>query len=130
MIYLADVRDWIKTFNVAENYYIGKLDAKKEKSIGVYQRQLSESPQALGGLTNKKVEAKGVSVLIHWNSNAAETERAAAGLFEALRSVDNVTIAGKAVYYVEIAVNEPIDVGMDDGGIYERVIWLNLYYER
>ena len=27
-------------------------------------------------------------------------------------------------------VPEPVDVGTDDKGIYERVIWFDIYYER
>ena len=33
MLGLADIKDWLKTFNAAKNYYVGKLDNKKESSI-------------------------------------------------------------------------------------------------
>ena len=33
MLYLANVRDYIKTISSANNYYIGKLDNKKDKSV-------------------------------------------------------------------------------------------------
>ena len=39
MIYLSNVRDWLKTLISADFYYIGKLDVKNDKSIGVYQRK-------------------------------------------------------------------------------------------
>lgn len=39
VLYLKDIKDWLKTFNVAEHYYIGKLDNKQDKSLGVYQRK-------------------------------------------------------------------------------------------
>lgn len=35
MIYLADIRNWLKGFNIADYYYSGKLDANKEKAICV-----------------------------------------------------------------------------------------------
>ena len=41
MIYLADIRNWLKGFNIAEYYYSGKLDANKEKAICVYQSKSS-----------------------------------------------------------------------------------------
>ena len=38
MLGLADIRNWLKTLeNKADNYYIGKLDNKNNKSIGLYQ---------------------------------------------------------------------------------------------
>lgn len=74
---LADIRDWIKSLNytASENCYIGKLDNKKDKSIGVYQLKTSnETNIAIGGIDNTKTLEKSVSILIHWNKNAKETE--------------------------------------------------------
>ena len=46
MIALTDVRQWIADLKIAENdhVYIGKLDNKKERSIGVYGRQTNGQP--------------------------------------------------------------------------------------
>lgn len=128
---LADIRDWIKTLGVGENFYIGKLDNKREKSIGIYQRRPSGRAEiALGGLDHTKTVTKQVSILIHWNQYANETEEAAQELYDKMLRSSNVTIAGKHVQYIRLEVPEPIDVGTDDNGVYERVIWLDLIYER
>ena len=29
MITLADIRDWLKSFGLFDNYYIGRIDSKK-----------------------------------------------------------------------------------------------------
>ena len=73
MILLADVKDWLKTVFEADHYYTGKLDNKKDRSIGVYQRS-SYAPKryAVGGY--KKYDTKSISVLVHWNNNSKETE--------------------------------------------------------
>ena len=34
------------------------------------------------------------------------------------------------VDFLSMQVPEPVDVGTDDKGIYERVIWFDIYYER
>ena len=128
---LADIRDWIKELGVGEHFYIGKLDNKKEKSIGVYQREPYGPPQiAIGGLDATKTAVKQVSILIHWNKNAKETEGSAQFLYNKLLCERNVTINGTHVNYIYLAIPEPIDVGTDDSGVYERVIWMDLYYER
>ena len=36
MMTTADVRDWLKTLTDAEHFYVGKLDNKPDKAIGVY----------------------------------------------------------------------------------------------
>lgn len=131
MISLAGVRDWLKTLEVGQSFYIGKLDNKKEKSIGVYQRQTSGPPViAIGGRSYTKHGIKQISVLVHWNKNARETEAAAQELFEQLQQAKDVTIDETHVDLIALQVPEPQDVGTDDDGVYERVIWFDLYYER
>ena len=41
---LYEIRNWLKTLNLFEHYYIGKLDQKPDKAIGVYQLSSSGSP--------------------------------------------------------------------------------------
>ena len=128
---LSDIRDWIQSLGVGEHFYIGKLDNKQEKSIGVYQREPYGPAQiAIGGLDVSKTAMKSVSLLIHWNKNARETERRAQFLYNKLLCKRDVTINGTRVNYIYLAVPEPVDVGTDDKGVYERVIWMDLYYER
>ena len=127
---LSDVKDWLKTLNVAEHYYIGKLDNKQDKSLGVYQRDAGQPNIALGGLANSKYAVKRVSLLLHWNNNAKETEIAAYELYEKLLTTDRPIIGDIQVYVISMQTAEPQDVGTDDAGIYERVIWMDIYYER
>lgn len=130
MLGLSDVKDWLKTLQPSENYYIGKLDAKQEKSLGVYQRGRQEPRMPLGGLENKKYEKKQISLLLHWNKNARQTEEAAFSLFKKLDGLTDFEIGATHVYYLQLLNGEPVDVGTDDAGIYERVIEFDLFYER
>lgn len=131
MLSLADIRDWLKGFAEADHYYIGKLDRKQMKSIGVYQRGTLSAPTiAMGGLDNTGYQQKRVSILLHWNENARETDAAAAALYDKLLNMTTTTIAGTRVYYLRLDTNEAVDVGTDETGVYERVIWLTLFYER
>lgn len=131
MITLAEVRDWIKTFNAANNYYIGKLDNKQENSIGIYQRKTIDGPRvAIGGRTLASYDVKSISILIHWNKNANETEKRAQYLYNRLFEAESVVIGGTPIKMIALLQNEPVDVGTDDNNVYERVIELDLYYER
>lgn len=161
MLLLTDVKDWLKTiYPAAEHFYCGKLDNKKEKSIGVYQRRPSGAYRIpIGGMENKSYEEKEVSILLHWTKYSDETEEAAFSLFEQIRDTNCVTVAegylldennamiidenhtqltdhsesglfmGKSrVLFIILETPEPIDVGTDDNGVYERVIWIKIYY--
>lgn len=131
MITLAEVRDWIKTFNAANNYYIGKLDNKQENSIGIYQRKTIDGPRvAIGGRSLASYDVKSISILIHWNKNANETEKRAQYLYNRLFEVESVVIGETPIKMIALLQNEPVDVGTDDNNVYERVIELDLYYER
>ena len=129
MIYLSDIRDWLKGFNIAEHYYVDKLDSKQDKSLGVYQRQNPAPPvRAIG--QKSSYEIKPISLLLHWNKNATETEKTAYELYKQLRAVSSLQINGTHIYILSLLQSEPVDVGSDDNGVYERVIEFDLYYER
>ena len=131
MITLAEVRDWIKTFNAANNYYIGKIDNKQENSIGIYQRKTIDGPRvAIGGRSLASYDVKSISILIHWNKNANETEKRAQYLYNRLFEAESVVIGETPIKMIALLQNEPVDVGTDDNNLYERVIELDLYYER
>lgn len=159
MLGLADIKDWlikldtktvadinkmaVKDVNnlvvkqlfksgyiIADHFYIGKLDNKKEKSIGVYQLQTSNPPNvAIGGLSNTKSYEKSVSILIHWNKNAKETELKALELYYKLFNSRDFMINEYKVNYIRLLVPEPVDVGTDSSNVYERVIQATFYYE-
>ena len=133
MLKLTEIRQWIASLGIAEDQhvYIGKLDNKQQKSIGVYGRSGSGSPGiALGGLECTTYDTKRLSLLVHWTTRKAESEVAAYELFEKLRNVSNLDIGDTHINYLRLMVPEPQDVGTDEGGVYEYVIWLDLIYER
>lgn len=133
MLTISDIRQYISGFEIAadENVYMGKMDGKKQKSIGIYNRPTSGVPNiALGGLDCTTYDTKAVSLLIHWNKNKDETERTAYELFEKLRSTTGLSIGGTYIHYLRLMVPEPQDVGTDDGGVYEYVIWVDFIYNR
>lgn len=121
---------WVKSLETkADNYYCGMLNAKKEKSFGVYQLKESRARTvAIGG--NTKTEVKGISILVHWTSSTRETENIAAELYKNLAEATDISVGGEKVNYIQLLHNEPIDVGMDENGVCERVIEFVLYYER
>ena len=133
MLKLTEIRQWIASLGIAEDQhvYIGKLDNKQQKSIGVYGRNGSGSPGiALGGLECTTYDTKRLSLLVHWTTRKAESEVAAYELFEKLRNVSNLDIGDTHINYLRLMVPVPQDVGTDEGGVYEYVIWLDLIYER
>lgn len=128
---LESIKDWIKSVFEAEHYYMGKLDNKQNKSIGIYQRKTNNAPRiCIGGIDNASYEVKPVSILVHWSNDASETEKAAHELFNNILQGRNVTINNIQIPYIKLLNSEPVDVGTDDKGIYERVIELDIYYSK
>ena len=130
MVTLANIRDWLKSFGLFDNYYIGRLDTKKKNSLGVYNLQDTGRREVIGGL--KKYEKKGVSLLIHGDTNKAKTEQKAFELYNALEAIgdDKKMIGNKKVCFVQLLNNEPIDVDQDADSVYEYVIEMNIYFEK
>lgn len=133
MLGIGDVRDYIAGLGIADNnnVYCGKLDNKKDKSIGVYNLSRQRPPQtAVGGLNNSSYRIKSISILVHWNTSVRDTEKAAEQLYNMLRDTNNKIINDKKFLFTKMQVDGPVDVGTDDKGIFESVIELDIYYER
>lgn len=131
MLSLKDIRQWISDLGIAadERVYIGKLDNKQQKAVGVYERKGSGPPvTALGGPCCATYGVRRLSLLVHWTMSKLETESAAWELYEKLKTVDSLIIGNTFVSGLILQVPEPVDVGTDDNGVYEYVIWLDLIY--
>ena len=104
------MRPWalLKTSHV----YVGKLDNKQQKSIGVYSRSSSGPPNiALGGLDYTSYDVRPVSLLVHWNRSKPESEAAAYELFEKLENVSSLSIGDTHINYIRLMVPEPAGRG-------------------
>lgn len=133
MMRLSDIREYIAGLGIADNehVYIGKMDNKKEKSIGVYSRSRESNPiVALGGVEYSSYDVKSISLLVHWNRSKVETEEAALQLFDRIRKEKRFVVGGTPVQFIRLMMPEPQDVGTDDDGIYEYVIWLDFIYQK
>ncbi len=133
MMKLRDIRDYVASLGIAadDNCYCGRMDDKKEKSIGTYplkNRQQGYIP--IGGMENSSYGVKSISFLIHWNHSPTESEDAANNLQEALLSCRDAAVNGQTVKFIVVTYDEPVPVGTDEGGIHEYVIECFVYYER
>ena len=133
MVTLADVLAWLKALGAPEGvggWTIARLDASKERRIGVYQRPtLGPRDVAIGGDAATLTRVKRLQLLVHWTANARDTELAAQALQDALVAVGHPTIGEHVASYIEPLQPEPVDLGPDEGGIFERSIDLNIHYQ-
>ena len=129
MLTLADIRDWLKSYNIAQHYFVGKLDTSKENVLCVYNRRRSGAPvMALGGVSSYDI--KSVSLLLHCSKNAVQAEQMAVNLFEKIRAERKFKINNTQIHYIDMQVPEPVAIGTDDNGVYEYVIEFDLYYKK
>ncbi len=132
-LYLEDIHALVKSSGLVEegHCYMGKLDAKRERSVGVYHLKRSGPYKtAIGGEKEQSYGIKRISFLVHWDRSPGNTEKAAAQLSGWLKDIKNVTVNGKRVLFTLMLTDEPIDVGTDGAGIYEMVIETEFYYEK
>ena len=129
MITLADVRDYLKSFNLFNGYYVGRIDASKKNVLGVYYLKVNMLHKTIGKGT-QKYDIKGVSLLIHGDTNKTNTEKLAISLYEALENVEKCEIAGRKINIIDLQQDAPIDVDADSSKVYEYVIEVLFYVER
>ena len=129
MLTLADVRDYLKSFNLFSGYYVGRIDANKKNVLGVYDLRNRARHKTIGENT-QRYDIKGVSLLIHGDTNKTNTEQLAIKLYEALENAENAVIAGRKVNIIDLQQDAPIDVDADGNKVYEYVIEVLFYVER
>lgn len=128
---LSSIRDYIASLDLADQVYQGKMPDKQDRVIGVYNSKHEHAYKtAIGGTALESYGLKYVTFLVHWNKSPRDTEEAAQALFSALQQTDNVTVNNETIKYIQLMVNEPVDVGTDDAGIFEMVIEAAVVYEK
>lgn len=127
---LNDFRDWLRTKTDCPNWFSGGLRDSKEKAIVIYSGRAFANPIAVGGAQNSSYKGKGIRILIHWTKNVNQSEIKAQEIYDLLRTLTNVEIADKRVIKFNMRDPEPISLGVDDSGIYEYVIDLEILHER
>ena len=117
-----------------ENFYIGKLDNKKDKSVGFYNLRAGIENEVIGGLDNKSDNELNVSILIHWTKKFRETNNFSNLFFDTLlelqdenTSENKLIIDGFEINYIKMLSNNE-DIGTDNNGVYERVINIRINY--
>lgn len=129
---LADARDYVASLDITESQkvYMGKLDAKPDKTIGVYHSKHQHAYKtAIGGGSLESYGTKYVTLLIHWNKSPRDTEKAATALFEALTATREAQINNETIKFIQ-PLYEIQDVGTDDSGTYEMVIEAAFIYAK
>lgn len=129
MTTLADVRDFLKTFNMFEGYGIGRIEESKSNILGVYSlRDNGDRHVCIG--RHEKFEVVPISLLIHGNTNKDSTEKLANNLYEKLENCAGATINNRKVNIIRLHQDKPVDVDVSESKIYEYVIEVSFYVEK
>lgn len=137
---VSDIKDLIKSLNIFDekiNYYCGILDNKKEKSLGFYKEDDKDKELNING-KRIKVQGRQVQILVHWNKNYNETEKAAYQLYKALEDFNDLIIENKGyvfnnykIFYLDLLDGEPLDYKKDpvtDTGVFQQGIRFRLIF--
>lgn len=127
---IGDFKDWLKTKIDCPNWSSGGLRTNDEKAIAIYNGQAFVNPMAIGGIQNSSYKGKGIRILIHWDKKVKESELKAQEVYDTIYGLTNAEIAGKRVIQFNMREPEPIYLGVDESGIYEYVIDLEIIHER
>jgi hypothetical protein len=127
---ISDFKDWLKEKVNCPTWFTGGLRSADEKAIVIYNGKAYTNPMAIGGIKNSSYKGKGIRILIHWNKDVKESELKAQEVYNSINGLANVKIADKRVIQFKMRDPEPIYLGVDNSGIYEYVIDLEIIIER
>lgn len=128
MITIKDVIAWLKPLTGVDKMYNSFIPKDESELIGVYTRQSPPLiPTAIG--TESSYSVKAISLLVHWTQNSDLSERKALEVLAKLRqATSNEVMGGKRCYI--IANRQPIPMGRTETGVFEFVIWFDIYVRR
>ena len=130
---LSEIREWVKTFGLFEGYWIGRLSAKRDNTLGIYPLRHSPARREVLSDSLKSYDVTGINFLIHGSNNKDETERLAWAFYDALEANRSAFMMNhKQVYFIRLLFDAPMDVGSDgeQGGIYEYTMQIEIFSER
>lgn len=119
---------WLKIKAPGVSFFNSCIDKNLAQCVGVYARKNGPAqPQAVGGRSSYGIKA--ITLLVHWTTNADTCEIKANEILELFRTAGTSETIGTTTGYF-LAPNDPIDVGTDDAGIFEKTFDVNLYYRK
>lgn len=125
---LKELKDYLKSLNLANYYYVGKIENRNEHVIGVYGNGYGARVEAIG--KESSYDIAGFQLLVHWSKNAVESETSARQIFESLRYITDTQMGEVFVHYLDLDMAEPTFIGTDENNVYEYNISGNIYYRR
>ena len=125
---LDQIRDYIKSLNVADYYTIGLIDNSKEKAIGVYSDGYTRRVEAVGKLSSYDIA--GIRIIYHGTKNLKNTESVARSLYESLRYLNDTDMGNLHIQYFDLNYSEPVFLGTDQNGVYEYAISATAYIRK
>ncbi len=132
---LKDFRDYLKELNTLEdfgleNFYVGSLDNKKEKSVLVRSLKYGNINDKLAIGQLKSYKTLEISLLLHISKDYNTTEEISNKIFNYLLNnySKSFNLKDYKIHFIKLLSNNE-DVGRDNNSnIFERVIELQLYY--
>lgn len=129
---LKEILDWLKTLDLAEHYYIHRIDNKLDHSLGLYCKNRAGEPvMAIGGADMSSYGRLTCTLFLHWDRSFSDSEAAAQALWAAVCFQTGITLpGGGTVQYIRPLVPQPVYVDTDPNGVNEFEIEVCFYYSK
>lgn len=109
---------WLKAKVPDVSFFNSCIDKDLAQCVGVYSRRNGpEQPRAVGVPSSYGIKA--LTLLVHWTTNADTCEIKAQELVNLFRTAGASEEIGDNTGYF-LAQQDPVDVGRDEKGIFER----------
>lgn len=124
---LKEIKDYFKTaFGWSDSISIDKIDNNSQKAVCFYN---SRSPRpkisTYGGKQNRSYELKPITILLRWTTNADSAEQKAKEIYNFFD--EKAFYLNEKRVFVISRYDSPIDLGTDDGGVYEYSFEFDFY---
>lgn len=122
------VAEWLKTKDATTLFFRSGINKDLAQCVGIYSRRNGRNqPRAVGGQSSYGIKA--LTFLVHWTANADTCEEKAQQLIDLFRTAGTTEVIGSNTGYF-LALQDPVDVGRDEKGIFERTFDIDFIYRK
>lgn len=129
-----DVRDWLESLGIVNACYSGRIDNEQEKVLCVYDDRMdvSDNPASMGGYDYTKIYTFKATVVLQWNEDPEETEKAAIAFIERLIEISKSGSFTMGDYIVSciIPMNTSVNLYWNENNLCQRKILFDIVYSK
>ena len=123
---MLEIADLLAYLLETENVTAGCIDASRDKTVGVYQREPFAPRECVG--SDSSYQTSKLRILVHWSDSPADAEKKACEISELFDGFRDMETADHIIKFANVKAVRSI--GKDEKGVCEYIVDADAIYTK